>query len=98
MLLIHCPYCGERPEIEFSYGGQAHLARPADPQALSDQEWADYLYMRRNPQGRACRALAPRARLLRASSMRCATRAPIRSWRPIASASRAQLGAEGGAS
>src|SRR5258708_4524326 len=27
MLLIACPYCGERPEIEFSYGGQAHLAR-----------------------------------------------------------------------
>ncbi len=31
MLLIPCPYCGERPEIEFSYGGEAHIARPADP-------------------------------------------------------------------
>ena len=51
MLLIACPYCGERPEIEFSYGGQAHLARPADAGALSDQEWADYLYMRRNRKG-----------------------------------------------
>jgi sarcosine oxidase subunit delta len=51
MLLIKCPYCGERPEIEFSYGGQAHLARPADPSALSDQDWADHLYMRRNRKG-----------------------------------------------
>src|ERR1700683_5492043 len=51
MLLIHCPYCGERPELEFSYGGQAHLARPANPGALSDQEWAEYLYMRRHRRG-----------------------------------------------
>jgi sarcosine oxidase subunit delta len=51
MLLIKCPYCGERPELEFAYGGQAHLARPADPAALSDQDWADYLYMRRNRKG-----------------------------------------------
>ncbi|NNM62319.1 MAG: sarcosine oxidase subunit delta, partial [Steroidobacteraceae bacterium] len=28
MLLIPCPYCGKRPEIEFTYGGQAHLVRP----------------------------------------------------------------------
>ena len=51
------------PELEFSYGGQAHLARPANPAALSDQDWADYLYMRAQPQGRARRALASRARL-----------------------------------
>ena len=51
MLLIKCPYCGERPEIEFSYGGQAHLARPANPSELSDQDWAEYLYMRRNRKG-----------------------------------------------
>ncbi len=31
MLLIPCPYCGERPELEFTYGGQAHLARPPSP-------------------------------------------------------------------
>jgi sarcosine oxidase, subunit delta len=52
MLLIACPYCGERPEIEFSYGGEAHLARPADPSLLSDEAWAAYLYMRENPKGR----------------------------------------------
>ena len=51
MLLIHCPYCGERPEIEFSYGGQAHLARPRRPAELSDEEWATYLYLRENPRG-----------------------------------------------
>ncbi len=52
MLLIDCPYCGPRPEIEFTYGGEAHRARPADPAALSDEEWAGYLYLRRNPKGR----------------------------------------------
>lgn len=52
MLLIHCPYCRmERPEIEFRYGGEAHIARPHDPSKLSDAEWAEYLYMRTNPKG-----------------------------------------------
>ncbi len=51
MLLIRCPYCGDRPEIEFAYGGQAHLARPAQPAALDDRQWADYLYVRSNPKG-----------------------------------------------
>ena len=51
MLLIDCPYCGKRPEIEFSYGGEAHIARPADPSALSDEEWATFLYVRTNPKG-----------------------------------------------
>ncbi len=51
MLLIACPYCGERPEIEFAYGGEAHIARPADPSKLSDDEWAEFLYMRTNPKG-----------------------------------------------
>jgi sarcosine oxidase subunit delta len=49
MLLIHCPYCGERPEPEFVYGGQAHLARPA-PDA-SDVQWARFLYERDNARG-----------------------------------------------
>ncbi len=51
MLLIECPYCGARPELEFSYGGEAHIARPADPAALDGAAWADYLYMRSNPRG-----------------------------------------------
>src|SRR5574337_357146 len=51
MMLIGCPYCGERPELAFSYGGEAHIARPKDPAALSDAEWAEYLYARANPRG-----------------------------------------------
>ena len=51
MLQIHCPYCGPRDEIEFQYGGQAHVARPRDPGSLGDGEWADYLFMRDNPKG-----------------------------------------------
>ena len=51
MLHIPCPWCGPREEIEFSYGGQAHVAYPRDPAALSDEEWAQYLFMRDNPKG-----------------------------------------------
>ncbi len=51
MLLIPCPWCGPRDESEFSCGGEAHIARPEDSDALSDAEWADYLYMRANPRG-----------------------------------------------
>jgi sarcosine oxidase subunit delta len=51
MLLIPCPICGLRPELEFRYGGEAHIARPHDPSATSDTEWADYLYLRSNPKG-----------------------------------------------
>ena len=51
MLLIKCPYCGERPEIEFRCGGEAHIARPLDPMALSDEEWAEFLFYRENSKG-----------------------------------------------
>ena len=51
MLLIHCPWCGPREEVEFHCGGQAHIARPADPAKLSDEQWADFLFMRDNPKG-----------------------------------------------
>ena len=49
MLLIECPWCGERDETEFSCTGEAHITRPLKPEELSDEEWADYLFMRRNP-------------------------------------------------
>ncbi len=53
MILIHCPYCDEtRPELEFTYAGEAHIARPADPSSLSDEEWERYLFIRANPKGR----------------------------------------------
>ena len=51
MLLIHCPYCGPRPEIEFRCGGEAHLPRPRDPFALSDEEWTEFLFLRSNSKG-----------------------------------------------
>ena len=51
MLLIACPWCGPRDELEFSYGGEAHIRRPEDPAALSDGEFAQYLFMRTNPKG-----------------------------------------------
>jgi sarcosine oxidase subunit delta len=51
MLLIPCPYCGARPEIEFHCGGEAHIARPENPAALSDAEWAEYLFIRKSPKG-----------------------------------------------
>lgn len=51
MLQIECPYCGARDESEFSYGGEAHITRPPEPEKLSDEEWADYLFMRKNTKG-----------------------------------------------
>jgi sarcosine oxidase subunit delta len=52
MLLIHCPYCdAARPELEFTYAGEAHIARPEDPSALSDEAWRNYLYIRSNRRG-----------------------------------------------
>ena len=51
MLLLPCPFCGRRPETEFSYGGDATLRRPADPDAVSDYAWTEYVYFRGNPKG-----------------------------------------------
>ena len=89
MLLIACPYCGARPEIEFSYGGEAHLARPADPARSTTRRGRRFLYMRDEHQGRARRALAARARLR--PVLQCAARhrhRPISS-RPTRPANRA---------
>jgi len=49
MLLIDCPYCGKRPEIEFAYGGEAHIARA--PKDATDKEWTAFLYQRGNSRG-----------------------------------------------
>lgn len=51
MLLIPCPICGERPEAEFTYAGEAHIVRPADPSAHDDEAWGGFLYARTNPKG-----------------------------------------------
>jgi sarcosine oxidase subunit delta len=34
--LIACPWCGPREEVEFHYGGQAHVPYPDSPAELSD--------------------------------------------------------------
>lgn len=51
MLLITCPHCGPRDETDFHYGGQAHVPYPEDPHALTDQEWAQFLFYRDNTAG-----------------------------------------------
>lgn len=52
MLLIHCPYCDETlPEAEFTYAGEAHVARPRDPSARTDAEWEAFLFLRTNARG-----------------------------------------------
>jgi len=50
MLLITCPICGPRPEIEFRNMGEAHIARPT-PEGTSDDDMAAFLYLRSNPKG-----------------------------------------------
>lgn len=52
MLHIFCPYCKEyREEDEFRPRGEAHIARPLDPEATPDEAWGDYLFFRKNPRG-----------------------------------------------
>ncbi len=51
MLTIKCPWCGERDQIEFSYGGEGHIARPTETEKLTDAEWGDYIFFRKNPKG-----------------------------------------------
>ena len=52
MLLIDCPWCGPREQSEYTYGGEAHIIRPEHPDALSDAQWGEYLFVRSNPCGR----------------------------------------------
>jgi heterotetrameric sarcosine oxidase delta subunit len=40
-----------RDQTEFRYGGEAGRVRPADPNAVGDDEWAAYLFYQRNPMG-----------------------------------------------
>jgi sarcosine oxidase subunit delta len=49
MLLINCPNCGPRPEIEFRCGGESHIERPGPHGEVTDEAWSDYLFYRSNP-------------------------------------------------
>ena len=51
MFLIRCPYCGERDMSEFAAGGEAHISRPQNSEAMSDPDWAGYVFLRTNPKG-----------------------------------------------
>ncbi len=51
MMRITCPWCGTRDQDEFKFGGEAHIERPTNPGQVSDFEWADYLFYRKNPMG-----------------------------------------------
>ena len=52
MLHIFFPHCGElRSEEEFHASGQAHIPRPLDPNACTDEQWGDYMFFRDNPRG-----------------------------------------------
>ena len=50
MLLIPCPWCGPRNQLEFTYGGDATVTRP-DPATAAPEAWTDYIYLRDNPRG-----------------------------------------------
>jgi sarcosine oxidase subunit delta len=52
MLRIPCPYCGIRDQDEFRFGGESRARRPENPDQLSDEEWAEYLFYRDNVKGR----------------------------------------------
>ena len=51
MFVIKCPYCGERDQTEVSCHGEAHIARPENPETLTDEEWGEYLFIRSNKKG-----------------------------------------------
>jgi methylglutamate dehydrogenase subunit B len=49
MLLIPCPWCGPRAQVEFTYGGDATLARPAAD--APEAAWVAFVFLRDNPAG-----------------------------------------------
>jgi len=48
MILIPCPYCGQRNSNEFAYLGEARSRPAGEP---TPTQWRAYLYNRRNPAG-----------------------------------------------
>lgn len=49
MLMISCPWCGPREELEYRFGGESHVVRPGASDEVGDVEWGDYLHARSNP-------------------------------------------------
>ena len=51
MITLRCPYCRElRTEEELTCGGELGIERPS-PDAATDAQWTDYLFMRVNRKG-----------------------------------------------
>jgi len=51
MLQITCPWCGVRAETEFTCGGEGGIVRPLASEGLTDEQWGDYVFMRKNIKG-----------------------------------------------
>jgi sarcosine oxidase subunit delta len=49
MMLIRCPWCGPRAQVEFTYGGDASAKRPAIDAPIG--AWIEFVYLRENPAG-----------------------------------------------
>lgn len=49
MLLMPCPWCGLRAQVEFTYGGDATVTRPASGDPI--EAWVEFVYLRENPAG-----------------------------------------------
>lgn len=50
MLRITCPWCGERDQVEFAYGGDATRKLPDLADADLDH-WTEGVFIRDNPRG-----------------------------------------------
>ena len=53
MQIFPCPFCGSREEHEFFFAAEAGKTRPEPADAVSDAEWAAYLYHQAAPNGKA---------------------------------------------
>jgi sarcosine oxidase delta subunit len=45
MFVIKCPYCGERDQTEFSCHGESHIARPENPNEVSDKNGESIFFL-----------------------------------------------------
>ena len=52
MLNIKCPYCGDRSQKEFAYGGDGTVVRPELDKDISDEKWDEFVYLRKSPRGK----------------------------------------------
>jgi len=51
MQIFKCPFCGPRDETEFHFATEAGKERPEPAETVTDEAWADYLYMNDAPKG-----------------------------------------------